>query len=212
MLLVSKRRSLWVVPAVLYVAFCFWYTNTEGSLTSEEIEVIVARITENGTPPERVALLRQFMESDDGGQFLMFNSLDMADDPPDVEGASPGEDADQLMGRYMAYMFPALFKRACHPALFGGALGNSMDLVGIDGAEVWSRAGVVRYRSRRDLFEIAGNPIFRGRHKFKLAALDKTIAYPIEPWLYLSDLRFLLALILLAGVALSDVLIYGRGR
>ena len=212
MLLVSRRRSLWVIPAVLYALFCFWYTNTEGALTSEEIEVIVARITENGTPPEGVALLHQFMESDDGDQFLMFNALDMADDPPDVEGASPGEDADQLMGRYMAYMFPEMFKRGCHPAFFGASLSNALDLAGIEGAESWDRAVLVRYRSRRDLFEIAGNPIFRGRHKFKLAALDKTIAYPVEPWLYLSDLRFLLALILLAGVALSDVLIYGRGR
>lgn len=181
-------------------------------MTSDEIEAVLERATDGGAADERIAQLREFMESDDGGQFLMFNSLDMADDPPEVEGASPDEDADQLMARYMDYMFPEMFKRGCHPAFFGASLSNALDLSGIEGAESWDRAVLVRYRSRRDILEISGNPVFRGRHKFKLAALDKTIAYPVEPLVYLSDLRFLLALILLAGVALSDVLIYGRGR
>ena len=35
------------------------------------------------------------------------------------------------------------------------------------------------------------------KHDFKVAALEKTIAYPVETALYLSDPRFLLALILI---------------
>jgi hypothetical protein len=45
--------------------------------------------------------------------------------------------------------------------------------------------------------EIVSNPKMRGKHTFKLAALNKTIAYPIESVIYLSDPRLLLGLILL---------------
>ena len=48
------------------------------------------------------------------------------------------------------------------------------------------------------------NPAFRGKHHFKTAALEKTIAYPIETDLYLGDPRLLLGLILLAITALID--------
>ena len=45
--------------------------------------------------------------------------------------------------------------------------------------------------------EIVSNPKMRGKHTFKLAALNKAIAYPIESVIYLSDPRLLLGLILL---------------
>ena len=35
------------------------------------------------------------------------------------------------------------------------------------------------------------------KHAFKVAAMEKTIAYPVETVIYLSDPRFLLALILI---------------
>ncbi len=85
-----------------------------------------------------------------------------------------------------------------------------MDIVGIEGAEQWTSAALMRYRSRRDLLEIALNPVFAGKHDFKMAALDKTIAYPVEAQLYLSDPRLLLLLILLAAISLLDLLIYRR--
>ena len=54
----------------------------------------------------------------------------------------------------------------------------------------------MRYRSRRDLLEIAMNPEFAGSHEFKIAAMQKTIAFPIDPWVQAGDPRLLLALIL----------------
>ena len=44
----------------------------------------------------------------------------------------------------------------------------------------------------------------------KLAALEKTIAYPIETSLYLSDPRFLLAFLLIALTALLDSIVKAR--
>ncbi|MGI9316347.1 MAG: hypothetical protein ACR2QW_03345, partial [bacterium] len=69
-----------------------------------------------------------------------------------------------------------------------------------------------RYRSRRTLMDILSNPDFMGEHHFKHAALEKTIAYPIEPQLYLGDLRWLLGLFMLALTALLDALVLSRGK
>ena len=50
----------------------------------------------------------------------------------------------------------------------------------------------------------------RGRHDYKIAAMTKTIAYPVEPSLYVSDLRFILFLVLGLITALVDILLFQR--
>jgi hypothetical protein len=72
-----------------------------------------------------------------------------------------------------------------------------MDLVGIEGAEIWDRAALMRYKSRRAFMEVVTHPNMGSKHAFKVAAMEKTIAYPVETVLYLGDPRFLLALILI---------------
>ena len=200
----STRTKLWLVPALLYGIFVFWYTDFSGPLSDNEVDQFVATMKANGSEPETIAFIQKFARQDSGRQFLMVNNIDMNESPPNVEGAEPGESASKLMGRYMAHMIPALLARACHPVLMGSAVYPTMDLVGIEGAEDWDQAALFRYRSRRALLEIVTNPAFNGKHHFKTAALDKTIAYPIETSLYLGDPRLLLGLIILALTALID--------
>ena len=205
---------LWVVPLLLYFIFTFWYTNTEGSLREEEIDDFVTQVQLNGFSGEQASRLREFMLEDTGRQFLMLNNLDMADNPVAMKGAaleiSAGESAGDLMNRYMEHMYPELFKRACHPIYLGEAVFTALDIVGIEGGESWDRAALFRYRSRRDFMEIVSNPALPGKHEFKIAALDKTIAYPLENTIYLSDPRMLLALILISVVALIDIVLYSK--
>jgi hypothetical protein len=79
-----------------------------------------------------------------------------------------------------------------------------MYIVNADGMEQWTAGAGMRYRSRRDVLEISMNPAFQGAHEFKVAAMAKTIAFPIDPWFHLGDPRILLALLLaLIGCALS---------
>ena len=75
-------------------------------------------------------------------------------------------------------------------------------LWGIDGAERWDQGLLVRYRSRRDVMDQvvaiaessrAGDNI----HRYKIAALEKTIAFPLDPWFHLGDPRLVLALLFL---------------
>tara|TARA_R110002049_G_C8995745_1_gene549434 strand:+ start:114 stop:755 length:642 start_codon:yes stop_codon:yes gene_type:complete len=208
----TTRTTLWLVPALVYAAFAAWYTDFGGPLGEAEITRYADALHANGVSKERVATLTRFMQEDNGNQFLMVNALELNPDPPDVPDAEPGASAEQLMARYMAHMLPALLKRACHPVLSGDALFSAMDVVGIDNAEQWQSAAVVRYRSRRSFMQIVSDPVFREQHHFKTAALKKTIAYPIDPQLYLSDPRLLLALLLVAITALLDAFLLQPAR
>ena len=204
-----KRQILWLVPTVIYALFTFWYTDFGGPLTEEEIADYSETLAER-MAPDRLQYITQFMRNDTGRQFLMVNNIDNNETPPDVEGAEPGESADQLMGRYMEHMYAQLSKRASHPVIAGNAIHDALDLVGVEDwetAQHWTTAAMMRYRSRRTFMEIITHPDMQGRHEFKIAALDKTIAYPIEMQLYLSDPRLLLALILLIVTLLIDKLI-----
>ena len=202
----TSRRKLWLSSIVLYALFVSWYTDFGGPLTEAEIQAYIVK-TENrdlgGDPSARGALL-EFLRNDTGGQFLMFNAVDLAKNPPPMEGAPPDADGQTLVDLYMEHMIPALLSRASHPVVVGKSVGDSLDLLGIEGAEAWSHGAIMRYRSRRTFIDIIDNPEFYARHEFKLAGLEKTIAYPIEPRIYLGDLRLLLGLFMLAIIGLLD--------
>ena len=202
----TSQRKLWLSSIALYALFFIWYTDFGGPLTEAEIQAYIAK-TENldlgGDPSARGALL-EFLRNDTGGQFLMFNAVDLAKDPPEIDGAPPNADAQTLVDLYMEHMIPALLSRANHPVVVGKSVADSLDLLGIEGAESWSDGAIMRYRSRRTFIDIIGDPEFYRRHDFKLAGLEKTIAYPIEPRIHLGDLRVLVGLVLLAVTALLD--------
>ena len=202
----TSRRKLWLGSVLLYALFISWYTDFDGPLTEAEIQAFIVKTQDQdlgGDPSARGALL-EFLRNDTGQQFLMFNAVDLAKNPPEMEGAPPDADAETLIDLYMEHMIPELLSRASHPVVVGKSVANSLDLLGIEGAEEWSDGAILRYRSRRTLMEIISNPEFYDRHDFKLAGLEKTIAYPIEPRIHLGDLRLLLGLLLLAATALID--------
>ena len=205
----SRSRWIWGIPAIVYVAFFAWYTNLAGPLGADEIEHYLGLFEAADLEPERIAMLRRFMDEDTGDDFYMVNALDLRAEPDRVGEVEPGETSEEVMGRYMAHMLPELLRRACHPAIYGPAVAPAMDLVGIAGAEEWTAAAMFRYRSRRDMLDIATNPAFRDKHLYKLAALDKTIAYPIEPAINLGEPRVLVALVLLV-ISLGLQLLTGR--
>ena len=198
----NKLNWMWLVLAILYTGFFSWYTSFGGPLSQEEMDhyykMLEAR-NSDGSPEQR-ARLRKFMEEDTGDDFVMINVIDMYEEPMQISEVSSSDTSEDVLDRYMEYMYPALFMRACHPILFGEAANQAMDLMNAPGMEQWTRGAAMRYRSRRDMLEIASNPAFAGAHDFKIAAMAKTIAFPIDPWFHLGDPRLLLALLLgLAG-------------
>jgi len=202
----TRTQWIWLVLIGLYGVFFSWYTSFEGPLTTEEITHYIEQLESSEPPvsPDRVARLRKFMEEDTGDDFVMVNVIDIYETPLQIEGVAPGESSDDVLAKYMDYMLPELLSRACHPVLYGEAANTAMDIMNADGMERWTRGAGMRYRSRRDLLEIAGNSDFVDSHKFKIAAMRKTIAFPIDPWFQLGDPRLVLALLLgLIGFALS---------
>ncbi len=206
----NKRVRLWTVTAVVYVLFTWWYTNLSGPLTPAEVDHYVTLLEQQGGTRERIAQIRRFLEADTGRQFIMVNLIDMADAPPQVPGAPPNATAEDLLDVYMEHMYRELFERACHPVFVGDAVFEPLDVIGVEKAEPWPRTALMRYRSRRDMIDIATNPAFRERHAFKIAAFDRTIAYPVETVLYLSDARLLVFVLLLATVATADLVMFRR--
>tara|TARA_Y100000385_G_C13100424_1_gene644177 strand:- start:3176 stop:3805 length:630 start_codon:yes stop_codon:yes gene_type:complete len=198
----TVTKWTWLVIVVIYLGFFSWYSSFKVPLSPQEIEYYVEKV--NGTS-EELASFRKFMEEDDGDDFVMINIMEMYDTPLQIEGVEPGETTDQVLGKYMEYMFPAMLSRASHPVFRGNAASlRAMDIMNADGMETWTGAAGVRYRSRRDMIEISTNPEFAGRHEFKVAALAKTIAFPVAPFSYLGDPRLILALLLgLIGCAVG---------
>ncbi len=199
-----QPRAVWLMLLVAWLAFFSWYTSFEGPLTDEEVATVMAAAEESGATEKEIARMREFLETDTGDDFVMVNVIEMNDPPPQMEGMPPDATADDLMNKYMEVMYPELFKRASHPVLFGAATAPAMDTWGIEGAERWTTAGLMRYRSRRDLLRIAARPEFLGPHEYKIGAMAKTIAFPVDPWMNAGDPRLLLAMIfMILGLANS---------
>ncbi|MFT4615070.1 MAG: hypothetical protein ACI9NT_002222 [Bacteroidia bacterium] len=209
----SPRLKLWLPITVLYTLFVVWYTDLGGPLNEKEIADFMVKMESRASNEEGRQRIEEFMRQDTGRQFFMVNIVDYADNPPDVAGAEPGESAQQLMGRYMEHMIPALVSRAGHPIVMGNAINDAMDIVGIEGvasARHWEMGALMRYRSRRAFMDIIANADQKDSHRYKVAALDKTIAFPIETQFNLGDPRVLLGLIFLALAALVDAFLLRR--
>ena len=206
----SVRLWVWLVPFLFYGLFWLWYTPLSGPMTPEEVEQAVADLISEDADPEVAARVRTFFEEDDGQPFIMVNVMDAADNPKVLPDTGPDADAEDLLNHYMEYMWPALFSRACHPLFSGYAVNDSLDLVGIEGAQTWDSVALMRYRSRRDMWEIARDPRFADRHEYKVESLEKTIAYPVQPELMLSDPRINLLLLILAVLGVVDALVWRR--
>ena len=188
---------LWALLAALYLAFRLWYDGGGGPLTPDEVRHYVAVLEERGADPARIESVRAFLASDTGSDFVMANFIEFRERP----------DSEKELDRYMAHMLPALLKRACHPVLAGPVAARALDHWGLDGGEDWSMVGLVRYRSRRDMIEIATDPAFRDAHRHKTAAMERTIAIPTEPSLELGSPRWLAALVLATAGALLQLLL-----
>ena len=191
-------KWVWLVCGIVYLAFFAWYTSFGGPLTDAEITEYMAYYEANGfdPSPENLANLRRFMEEDTGDDFVMLNAIEMYDKPLDIPGVGPNDSSDDVLNKYMAYMWPQLLSRASHPILVGEASSATLDRMNAPDMQQWTRGAAMRYRSRRDMLEISANTDFAGSHDFKVAAMAKTIAFPIDPWFQLGDPRLLLGLLL----------------
>jgi hypothetical protein len=187
----------WAILGVVYAVFFYWYTSFGGPLSDEEIAHYTKVLTSNPEMSEHSERWISFMKSDTGDDWAMWNAVDLFDTPKQVEGVEPGDTAEEVVNRYAEPFFAKALLRAAHPVMGGAAANTALDIWGIEGGENWDTGLLVRYRSRRDMMEIIEEVATSDEaiHAFKVAAVEKTIAFPIDPWFHPGDPRLLLAMI-----------------
>ena len=173
---------IWSVSAVIYLLFWVWYNGIAGPLTEDEITKYstVLGEREDLSNSSRAAVI-QFMRTDDGDEFVMQNLVNFHKElvvHPDTKEKIP---ARKMLESYFLPFMYEMFKRAGHPVFTGSALSLNVEIWGVNSPIEWQAAGLIRYRSRRDLVELIVEPKFSNIHVYKNIALDSTFAFPVKP-------------------------------
>ena len=207
-----KRFTLliWSSAFALFLLFQVWHGAFESPLTEEEVEQYVARFMEFNPDEDRIEL-RRFLEEDDGRPVVMVNAIQLHDRPVSVNGRDFGESSAAALNEYSNFVFGYLIRRGSYPLWTGNAVYDSLEAWGIDNAEQWTSAGLVRYKSRRVMLEMATDPEFRRFHDAKVAAIQKTFAYPTSTGIATGGLSLTVSLLLLV-LALVSQLAVGRAH
>jgi hypothetical protein len=197
---------IWAAALALYGVFSLWYGNWRGPLTPEEVERYMQRAATNPQlEPDRLAALRRFLEQDDGREFYMVNLIATHREPVPMPGSGEKRHARDVLKGYTDHFMPALFRRAGHPAFAGPAAGAYLEHWGVESNPGWSFSGVIRYRSRRDMIELATDPKFEPAHAYKIAAMPHTLAFPVAPALVFVGPRVWVGLALALAAALAQL-------
>jgi hypothetical protein len=195
-----------IVFLFLYIAFFLWYGGQTKPLSPSEVDALLAEIRRRAgkqdQPESESPILQEFRaltHNDDGREYYMLNLLKFRQKALYPPGSSFGDDPLAANARYNRAIIPLLLKHGGHPVFLGQVLGR---FIHPDGADDWDQVGMVRYRSRRDMLnmavEIAGQRV--DLHKW--AALEKTQVFPVKPLVNLVLIRTTVALLLFMIVLL----------
>jgi len=173
---------IWIVAAAVYLLFIGWYSNWRGKVRPDEIEAFLSRAKAHGADQHNdLGTLRAFLEQDDGREFFMLNLVKIAPgDIPDPDDGAPVS-GRKVMARYTGPFMKRLFQHGGHPAMAARPVGGYVDAWNTGANPGWSIVGYMRYRSRRDLMELAGDESFASIHKYKIAATAETFSFPTQP-------------------------------
>ena len=211
-----KLKASWIrwgILALIYVVFLSWYGGSGEPLSPEEIEEYLtlarSRQIESGntgpSEPDRATAtkMREFMETDDGREFVMINLNIYRDAPRYEDGREASGSAEEAEQEYARRIAPNLLVRATHPLLM---LQPEVSLGGIGEFERqnWSRVNLVRYRSRRDFLDFILKTSWSEDSDHKWAALGRSHSLAATPRASFATMRLLPLLILVVIGLLMD--------
>lgn len=187
---------IWSSCAIIYLVFLLWYIGFKKKISVDEIEQIREfLVSKIGHSPRRIDGICRFFENDNGKDFVMINVLELK---------KPHDASHEKLQQYQKIFLGNLLKRAGHPVLIATAAGGNIENIDCD-SDKWTTAGMVRYRSRRDLLEMLLSTVDSEHHKLKLEALDRTFAFPASPWMLFGGPKLLVPLVLLLLGALATL-------
>ncbi|MBF2754633.1 MAG: hypothetical protein ISN29_05165 [Gammaproteobacteria bacterium AqS3] len=179
------EATIWGAVLLLWLAFSIWSRDWGGALTPTEIDELMAHLqvqasAENSGIEASIDVIEEFMRSDDGEPFVMWNLFAFPEG--DINHPKTGEPmpAAELVQEYFAPFMGKLIARGGYPALSMRAVGGYIDHWNVPADVRWSGAALIRYPSRRVLVELAGDPEFEHLHLYKQLALERTLAFPAQ--------------------------------
>lgn len=194
---------IWGSALAVYVLFRLWYDSWRGPLTKAEIDTFFEQVHSKYGGGNDPALLRSFLEADDGKEFVMLNLVKVEQGmvtDPDTGREVPGR---EMMQRYSQPFVKRLLGRGGHPAMVGRKVGPYVDAWNVEGDPGWTIFGLMRYRSRRDLVAMVSDPIFAEVHPYKALGIPVTYSFPTQREISVfMGPRLWVALVLALGAAL----------
>ena len=185
----------------IYSLFWCWYVGLGRKVSPELIEQVMVNCTKAGgdwSSATHQRNVRKLLENDDGKEFVMVNLLTIK---------SPKRESLKLLKQYTDIFLRSLLKRGGHPIAQASALSGKIEFLNVPAEEEWHSAFLVRYRSRRDFALMALETAGSEHHDFKMAGLDRTIAFPAAPWFAMGGPKLMVALILALATALLHLLL-----
>lgn len=177
---------IWGVAIVAYCLFWAWYVGFGSKISEQDLNRYMACVEQTELSEESVASFRNFFANDDGKEFFMANLLHLK---------SPKRESRQLLAKYSSVFVGKLMKKAGHPYFFGLAQARNLENLNCEVVDGWTTVVLMRYRSRRDLGEMLVNTVGTEHHGFKLAALEKTFAFPATGNLNIGSVRLMIGLV-----------------
>lgn len=209
----TPARSTLLVTSLLYALFFFWYGGSSVPLTPEEADTIIDEIEKNakarsGTQfdPALIDSFRVLTRNDDGREFYMLNLMRLRQKAVYPDGYDYDDDPQAAADRYAAAVIPELLIRGSLPILIGN---YSSAFIPAHPASDWDQIGIVRYRSRRDMLEMAREMSLRGGGEHKWASLEETIVFPIKP---VFDLVFVRGVVFIVFFSIGGAVAFGLRR
>jgi hypothetical protein len=187
---------IWLIALLTYALFYCWYIGFRSRVTPAEIERTMAILDAGLVDETRKSHLRHFLANDDGKDFVMVNLLELA---------KPRKESSKNLNAYQKIFLGQLLRKAGHPILIARAASGNIENVACQEFDNWTAAGMVRYRSRRDLMEILPATIGSEHHELKLSALDKTFAFPASPWFVVGGPKLLVPLLIALIAAVTQL-------
>lgn len=172
---------IWVVALALYIVFRLWYDNWRGPLSPQEVndfmnQVSGLKMSEYSDPKD----LRAFLEADDGKEFVMVNLVRVhTGELAHPHTGKPTKGID-LLREYGNSFVKVLVRHGGHPVLVMRKVGGYIDSWNTPPDPGWHVAGSMRYRSRRDMMQLALDPSVRDVHILKTAATATTFSFPSQ--------------------------------
>ncbi|MDP6828373.1 MAG: hypothetical protein QGH42_07280 [Kiritimatiellia bacterium] len=106
----------WIVIALIYLVFHFWYGGNETPFCEEEVADYVDR-TEQMIGLQAAERFRAFASTDDGREFVMVNLNKYRKQPEYEDGRKTELTSREVEQLYLAGVGPKLIARAGHPLI-----------------------------------------------------------------------------------------------